>query len=103
MTKTFIFEYFPKIPSEMNSTHPFYPILIPNTSFVKKFILFLGGPQGQGSQNSKKIYDIWILFQVGFVKRFLWLKQKKIVLGVPKFKTNTFIFDYFPKIPSEMN
>ena len=25
-TKILIFEYFPKIPSEMNSTHPFYPI-----------------------------------------------------------------------------
>ena len=34
-TKIFIFEYFPKIPLEMNSTHPFYPILIPNTSYVK--------------------------------------------------------------------
>ena len=38
-TKIFIFEYFPKIPSELNSTHPFYPILIPNTSYVKIFIL----------------------------------------------------------------
>ena len=28
-TKIFIFEYFPNIPSEMNSTHPVYPILIP--------------------------------------------------------------------------
>ena len=37
------------------------------------------------------------LFQLGFVKRFFWLKQKKIVLGVPKFKTKTFIFEYFPK------
>ena len=24
-----------QIPSEMNSTHPFYPILIPNTIYVK--------------------------------------------------------------------
>ena len=29
------FEYFPKIYSEMNSTHPFYLILIPNKSYVK--------------------------------------------------------------------
>ena len=26
----------------MNSTHPFYPILIPNTLYVKIFILFVG-------------------------------------------------------------
>ena len=32
---TNFFLYFPKIPSEMNSTHPFYPILIPNTPYVK--------------------------------------------------------------------
>ena len=35
-TKIFIFEYFSKIPSEMNSNDPFYPILIPNTPHVKK-------------------------------------------------------------------
>ena len=34
-TKIFIFEYFTKIPSEMNSNDPFYPILIPNTPYVK--------------------------------------------------------------------
>ena len=44
-TKTFIFEYFPKIPSEMNSKHPFYLILIPMTSHAKILILFVGGPQ----------------------------------------------------------
>ena len=33
--KIFSFEYFQKIPSEMNSTHPFYPIFIPNTPYVK--------------------------------------------------------------------
>ena len=43
-TKTFIFEYFPKIPSEMNSKHPFYSILIPMTSHAKIFILVVGGP-----------------------------------------------------------
>ena len=37
--KIFIFEYFPKIPSEMNSTHHVYPILFEDGS--------------QGSQNSK--------------------------------------------------
>ena len=45
-TKIFIFDYYPKMPLEMNSTHPFYPILIPNASYVKNFILFVGGPQG---------------------------------------------------------
>ena len=34
----------PKIPSEMNTTHPFYPILI-LTSYVKNFILSIGGPR----------------------------------------------------------
>ena len=43
--KNLILEYFPKIPSEMNSTHPFYPILIPNTSYVRMFIMFVGGPK----------------------------------------------------------
>ena len=45
-TKILIFWYYPKIPLEMNSTHPCYPILIPNTSYVKNFILFVGGSQG---------------------------------------------------------
>ena len=44
-TKTFIFEYYTKIPSEMNSKHPFYTILIPMTTHAKIFILFVGGPQ----------------------------------------------------------
>jgi len=34
-TKIFIFEYFPKIPPEIKSNHPFYPILILNTLYVK--------------------------------------------------------------------
>ena len=35
--KTKIFsDYFPKFSSEINSTLPFNPILIPNTSYVKK-------------------------------------------------------------------
>ena len=67
--KILIFEYFQIILSEMNFTHPFYPILIPNTSYVKMFILVVGG-----YQNSKKC-----------VEGFFWLKQKKyFVLGVPK-------------------
>ena len=34
----------------MNSTHPFYPILIPNTPYAKFLfflILFVGGSQGE--------------------------------------------------------
>ena len=41
-----LFKYFPKNP-EMNSTHTFYPILIPNTAYIILlffFILFVGGP-----------------------------------------------------------
>ena len=33
-TKIFIFEYSQKIPSEINSTQTFHPILIPKTSYV---------------------------------------------------------------------
>ena len=36
-TKIFIFGYFPRIPSEMNYTHPFYPILIPIHSICEIF------------------------------------------------------------------
>ena len=43
--KTLIFEYFPKILSEMNLTHPFYTFLIPMTSHAKIFMLFVGGPK----------------------------------------------------------
>ena len=31
--------YFQKVPSEMNSTHPFYPILIPNNPYMWNFYL----------------------------------------------------------------
>ena len=33
--KICVSEYFPKTPSEINSAHPFYPSLIPNTLYVK--------------------------------------------------------------------
>ena len=39
------FEYFQKISLKMNFTHPFYPILIPKTSYVKIFIFCSGGSQ----------------------------------------------------------
>ena len=36
----------PKIPSEINSTHPFYHILIPNASYMKKLLHRVsGGPK----------------------------------------------------------
>ena len=43
-TKIFILKYFPEISSEMSSTHTFYYILIPNTSYVKKllYMIFIG-------------------------------------------------------------
>ena len=46
-------EYFTKIHSEMNSTQPYHPILIPNTPYVKKKYLtgFQRGPSG--SKKSK--------------------------------------------------
>ena len=55
-TTIFIFEYFPKMPSsEMNFMHRFYPILIPNTSHVKKNIYLTRFPRcSSGSQKSKK-------------------------------------------------
>ena len=41
-TNIFIYEYFPKNHLEINSTQTFYPILTPNISKVKIFILFVG-------------------------------------------------------------
>ena len=40
------------------NTHPFYPILIPNTPYVKFsffFFLYVGGPRG--SQKSKNVFN----------------------------------------------
>ena len=76
-TKIFIFEYFPKIPSVMNSTHPFYPILIHNTPYIKFrffFILFV-----------EHFNDLRKLFQLEFVRRFFLLTKKKyFCTGCPK-------------------
>ena len=72
----------------MNSNDPFYPILIPNTPYVK-FSLFFFLVVG-GSQGVPKISKIFFMisknyFNFGFAKRFFLLKrEKKIVLGVPK-------------------
>ena len=67
-TITFIFKYFPKIPSEMNSKHPFYSILIPMTSHAKIFILVVGGPRNKGSD-----HKFW---GMGCFKIF-WVNDKK--------------------------
>ena len=59
-TKIFIFEYFSKIPSELNSNHHFLPYSDPNTTYVKSSLFFffvVGGHRG--SQKSKNVfYDI---------------------------------------------
>ena len=61
--KIFIFEYFPKILSEITSTHPFYPILIPNKpDVIFFFILFVGGFQKDFffiKANKFKIFLYW--------------------------------------------
>ena len=65
------FWIFSKISSEMNSTHPFYRILISNTSYVKNFMLFVGGSKG--------------VPKLEFVRRSFLLKHRFcFVLGVPK-------------------
>ena len=47
------FWIFSKIPSEMNSNDPFYPILIPNTPYVKFSLFFFLVVRGsRGSQKS---------------------------------------------------
>ena len=53
-TKIFILEYLPKVASEMNFTHPFYTILIPNT-ICEIFIFLLFVPMG--SLKSKNIFN----------------------------------------------
>ena len=45
-TKIFIFEYFPKLPSERNSKHPFYLFFIRITSHARRFLLVGGASQG---------------------------------------------------------
>ena len=92
--KIFIFEYFPKIPSEINSTHHFYPILIPSTSYVKIFILFIRGVPGS-PRTLKKIKSKNYLTR--FLKRFFKLKQKNVMYECPKSAVKILIFEYFPK------
>ena len=85
----------------MNSTHPFYPILIPNTSYVNFFIFFVFVVP-VGPKTLKKILIISKIISTRVFKKMFLIKKKKL-LGVPKFKTKPFIFEYFLKIPSEMN
>ena len=63
-----MFKYFPKIPSEVNSKHSFYSILIPMTSHAKIFILVVGGPRNKG--NDHKFWGM------GCFKIF-WVNDKK--------------------------
>ena len=91
-TKTFIFEYFPKIPSEMNSKHPFYSILIPMTSQAKIFILVVGGPRGVPEHFGRALCWVRVLFSGVGVSLYLIKAKKNFVLGVTKFMTKTFIF-----------
>ena len=57
----------------MNSTHPFYPILISNTSYVKKIL-----HRGPKNNLKKRFNDIQKPFQVGFVDRFYLSKEKNL-------------------------
>ena len=98
--KTFIFEYFPKIPSEMKSTHPFYTILIPMT--CKHFHFVRRGALRGPRTLKKNLWYLQIISIRGCKKIFFIRAKKNSVLGVPKFRTKAFIFEYFPKIPSEM-
>ena len=76
-TKTFIFEYFPKIPSEMNSKHPFYSILIPMTSHAKIFILVVGGPKGVPEPKKKFLWYLKII-STRVCKKIFLIKAKKL-------------------------
>ena len=76
--KIFIFEYFSKIPSEMNSNDPFYPILIPNTPYLKfSIFLFLVVDWSQGVPKIYK-YFVWYLKIVSnrFCKKIFLIKSK---------------------------
>ena len=73
-----IFSFF-FIPSEINFTHPFYPILIPSTSYVKKRSYSTGVPIGP--KNLKKI--IW----TRICKKIFLIEEKKYLYfctGCPK-------------------
>ena len=74
-TKIFIFENFPKISIEMNFTHPFYPIFIPNT------LCWLSQNLPQICTASAKVYVCGILrqmqyrFAVNFGTLSMWTKK----------------------------
>ena len=69
----------------MNSTHHFYPILIPNTSYVKKYLLHMGS---QGSQKSFKKFVWYQKIMSGRVwKKIFLVKEKNLnyfCTGCPK-------------------
>jgi len=53
----------------MNSTRPFYPILIPNSSYVKKFLH--RGPRGSQIPKNLMISKNYLKHSVGAVYKFL--------------------------------
>ena len=66
--------------SEINSTHPLYPILIPNTPYVYFFFLILFVGWSQGVPKPKIISTM-------VCKKFFLIKPKNLnsfILGVPK-------------------
>ena len=87
--KILIFEHFQKNPSEMKSTHPFYPIYQTLQMWKKKYLLYRGPKwsQGVGQKISKKLIISTKNFRYGLLKDFFY-KRKTIkiifVLGVPK-------------------
>ena len=78
------FKIFSKCPTEMNSMQPFYPILIPNTPYVKKE----NTQVRRGSQKSFKNLIISKNISTRVCKKtFLFKaknKKKNFVLVVPK-------------------
>ena len=74
-TKILIFEYFPKISSEMNSAAPFYTILKTNATYV----IFYFISHGVCPKNKKKIICLKLISVRGCIK-ILLIKGNKFRL-----------------------
>ena len=68
--KIFIFDIFLTISLEINPTHPFYPILIPNTPYVKFF------EEKNHRGTATKSWEKSRIFRYGLPKDFLSTGQK---------------------------
>ena len=79
-----------------------YSSLIPMTSHLKIFILVVGVPKGVPKPKKKILWYLKIISTRVCKKIFLIKAKKNFVLGVPKFRTKTFIFEYFPKSHSDI-